>query len=450
MEVYVDDMLVKSVRASDHLADLAVMFSILREYRMKLNPARCVFREIQCLTGRVAALGRFISKVTDRCLPFFQQLKGHKKAKWTSKCEQAFQELKQYLGSPPLLSKSEEGEPLLLYLAVSASAISSALIREVGNKQYLVYYMSKAMVPTETRYPSIEKQVLQKPDVFGQLTKWALELGDFDIQYYPRIAIKGQAVANFITKFTIPNDDNTAEAALTTPLVPSLAKDLESEQRWVLYVDGSSNFKRAGVGIVLVTPDSTAIQYAIRLSFRASNNEAEYEALLAGLRLATSLGGQSLEVRCDSQLVMNHISTEYEANETRMVAYLAEARKLIERFWSCTINQIPKAENSWADALARLASATEGKIPRIIPLEFMENLSIDQKGQEMVNLVETTPSWMDPIYDYLISSKVPQDKLEARRLKIRAARYIIMDGILYKKGYSQPYLRCFDPKKRIM
>ncbi|MGV7989013.1 RNase H-like domain-containing protein, partial [Mycobacterium kansasii] len=75
------------------------------------------------------ALRRFISQAIDRCLPFFQQLKGHKKGEWTSDCEQAFQQLKQYLSSPPLLSKPEEGEPLFLYLVVSASAVSSALIR---------------------------------------------------------------------------------------------------------------------------------------------------------------------------------------------------------------------------------------------------------------------------------------------------------------------------------
>ncbi|XP_058103548.1 uncharacterized protein LOC131247126 [Magnolia sinica] len=399
-------------------------------------------KEIQCLTGRVAALERFICRATDRCLPFFQQLKGYKKMEWTSKCEQAFQELKQYLGSPLLLLKPKEGEPLLLYLAVSALAISSALIREVGNKQYPVYYMSKEMVPAKTKYPSIEKLAISL--VFSARR---LQLGDIDIQYRPKIAIKGQAVADFIVEFTIPNNDNKAEAAPATQLVLMPAKDQELERRWFLYVNGSSIAKRAGGGIVLVALDSTTSQYAIRLDFRASNNEAQYEALLAGLRLAASLGVLSLEVRCDSQLMVNHIFTGYEAKEIRIVAYLAETQKLIERFWSCTINHIPRAENSWADALARLASATEGKIPRIILVKFMKSSSIDQLGREMANAVETTPSWMDPIYNYLVSGKVPQDRLKAQRLKIRAARYIILDGILYKKGYSQPYLRCLRPEE---
>lgn len=91
-------------------------------------------KEIQCLTGRVAVLGQLISRATNKCLPFFQQLKGHKKAEWTSECEQAFYQLKQYLGSSSLLSKPEEGKPLFLYLAVSNLVVSSALIREVGGK----------------------------------------------------------------------------------------------------------------------------------------------------------------------------------------------------------------------------------------------------------------------------------------------------------------------------
>jgi hypothetical protein len=224
---------------------------------MKLNPTKCVFgvssgkfigfqvgqrgieanpekikalldmrspqnvKEIQCLTGRIAALGRFISQATDKCLPFFQRLKGHKKMEWTPECEQAFQQLKQYLGSPPLLSKPEEGEPLFLYLAVSCSAVSSALIREVGGIQLPVYYVSKVMVPAETRYSPLEqlalslvtsarrlrpyfqahpmivvtnsplRQVLQKPEVSGRITKWAIELGEFDIQFRLRTTIKG-------------------------------------------------------------------------------------------------------------------------------------------------------------------------------------------------------------------------------------------------------------------
>ena len=117
-------------------------------------------KDVQRLTGRLAALSRFISRATDRHLPFFKILKGAKKFDWTKECEEAFRKLKDYLSMPPLLSKPQCGESLYLYLAVSATAVSSVLVREVDRIQLPVYYTSHSMVPAETRYPDIEKLAL--------------------------------------------------------------------------------------------------------------------------------------------------------------------------------------------------------------------------------------------------------------------------------------------------
>ena len=166
VEVYVDDMLVKSLDKGKHLDNLQETFDTLRWYNMKLNPSKCAFgvalgkflefmvshrgieanlekikaildmkspqniKEVQSLTGRVAALNRFVSKATDKCLPFFRVLK--KAFKWTDECQKAFQDLKMYLIAAPLLSPSVMGEELFLYLAVTPHAVSSALIREEG------------------------------------------------------------------------------------------------------------------------------------------------------------------------------------------------------------------------------------------------------------------------------------------------------------------------------
>ena len=100
-------------------------------------------KEVQSLTGRVAALSRFISRVIDKCLPFFDSLKGSKRFLWDDKCEQAFRSLKEYLSKLPLLSKPVKGEPLYLYLAVTEYAISGALVREENKVQWPVYYISK-------------------------------------------------------------------------------------------------------------------------------------------------------------------------------------------------------------------------------------------------------------------------------------------------------------------
>ena len=112
-------------------------------------------KEVQSLTGRVATLNRFVSKATDKCLPFFRVLK--KAFEWTDECQRAFQDLKTYLTAAPLLSPSVLGEELYLYLAVNLYAVSSALVREEGRVQKPVYYTSRALRGAEARYPQIEK-----------------------------------------------------------------------------------------------------------------------------------------------------------------------------------------------------------------------------------------------------------------------------------------------------
>jgi len=164
VEVFVDDMLVKSKEEESHLDDLRETFNTLRQYSIKLNPSKCAFgvssgkflgfmvsqrvieanpkkvrailemssakvvKKVQSLTGRVATLNRFVSKVTEKCLPFFKTLK--KAFVWTEECQIAFQELKHYLSNPPLLSPSKEGDDLFLYLAVFVNAVNATLIRE--------------------------------------------------------------------------------------------------------------------------------------------------------------------------------------------------------------------------------------------------------------------------------------------------------------------------------
>ncbi|KAL5583458.1 hypothetical protein UlMin_015900 [Ulmus minor] len=165
-----------------------------------------------------------------------------------AECEQSFQELKTYLGRPPLLSKPQEGESLILYLAVSKGAVSSALVREEEGVQWPIYYTSKSLLDAETRYPEVEKlalalmiaarklrpyfqahtiivptkfplkQLLQKPDTSGRLAKWSIELGEFDIPFKPRTAIKGQAFADFIAEFTYqPTSLESAKELVPSP-----------------------------------------------------------------------------------------------------------------------------------------------------------------------------------------------------------------------------------------
>ena len=300
MEVYIDDMLVKSLDEGGHLDNLQETFETLKRYKMKLNPSKCAFgvslgkflgfmvsqrgieanpdkiqailnmeppkniKEVQSLTGLVTALNKFVLKVTDKCLPFFKVLR--KAFKWTDKCQKVFQDLKDYLTTAPLLSPSMQGKELYLYLAVSPHAVSSALIREEGKVQKPMYYTSRALRGAEGRYPLIKKlafalitasrklrhyfQVhvinvmtdhpLKKPmnklEAAGRLIQWAVELSEFDIRYQPRNAIKAQALADFIAEFT-PNYEDLGEG--------------EYNKKWVVHVNGSSTLHARGIGVVL-------------------------------------------------------------------------------------------------------------------------------------------------------------------------------------------------------
>ena len=194
MEVYIDDMLVKSIKDELHITHPAEAFQVLKSYNMKLNPIKCVFglsagkflgfivnnrgmeansdkikvvldmlppsniKDIQRLTGRIATLSRFVSRASDKCRLFFQVLK--KAFQWDVHCQEAFTALKTYLSSPPILVSPSEGELLTLYLAVSDFATSAALVRERDRVQQPVYYCSRALRGAEERYLKMEKLIL--------------------------------------------------------------------------------------------------------------------------------------------------------------------------------------------------------------------------------------------------------------------------------------------------
>ncbi|KAG7533253.1 Ribonuclease H-like superfamily [Arabidopsis thaliana x Arabidopsis arenosa] len=437
MEVYIDDMLVKSLKKSEHITHLEQCFKILNEFGMKLNPAKCSFgvpsgeflgyivtergieanpnqinafltmpsprniKEVQRLTGRIAALNRFISKSTDKCLPFYQILKGNKKFRWDDQCEAAFGQLKTYLTTPPILSKPESDEKLYLYISVSNHSVSGVLVREDRGEQKPIFYISKSLTSPETRYTMMEKlalavvisarklrpyfqshpievltshplrSILHGPSQSGRLAKWAIELSEYDIEYKSRTSTKAQVLADFLTE--LPLDDGIF---------------VETDSTWKLHVDGSSSKQGSGIGIRLETPTKEIIEQSFRLMFPASNNEAEYEALLAGLRLALAIGAEKIIAYCDSQLVVNQFAGDYEAKAPRMEAYLSAVKILAGKFKEFELVRIPRGENTSADALAALASASDPELKRVIPVECISSRSISVEETENDNSLE--------------------------------------------------------------
>ena len=197
MEVYIDDMLIKSKKHPDHANHLQQAFDLLRTYGMKLNPAKCTFgvsagrflgfmmtqrgieanpsqlkailespapsfrKEVQQLTNRLVALGRFISRFTYRLKPFFTTLREANRAEWNEECDQAFTQINQYLAEPPILASPDTGETLFVYLAVSDTVVSVALFKEnEDGKQRPVFFVSKSLADAETRYSHLEQAAL--------------------------------------------------------------------------------------------------------------------------------------------------------------------------------------------------------------------------------------------------------------------------------------------------
>ena len=165
---------------------------------------------------------------------------------------------------------------------------------------------------------------------------------------------------------------------------------------WRLSVDGAANAQGSGADLILTSSDGIDIEYALRFGFRASNNEAEYEVVIAGLNLAHSMEVDQLEVCSDSQLVVKQIKDSYEARGEKMILYLKKVRELLKKFVRVQIRHIPRAENSRADALVKLATASQEDLNRLTPIEHLSEPSVDVNNEE-ISPVMFEPSWMDPI-----------------------------------------------------
>jgi hypothetical protein len=364
IEAYVDDMVVKSRNSDTLIADLEETFASLREYQWKLNPNKCILgvpsgkllgfiishrgievnpekiststkmkastciKDVQKLTGCMAALNRFISKLGERGLPFFKLLKHQEKFMWTPEADQALAQLKDFLSKPSVLAAPRKNEQLLLYLATTTHVVSTAIIierQEDGHAypvQRPVYFVSKVLSESKARYQPVQKllyavvitsrklrhyfqeysitvvtdyplgDILRNQDATGRISKWAVELGALNIDFKPRTSIKSQALVDFMTEWR--------ENQLPTPT--------ERPEHWVVYFDGSLKLEGAGAEVLLISPKGEQLKYVLHIFWKVSNNEAEYEALLHGLRLAISLGIKRLLVYDDSLVVINKVN----------------------------------------------------------------------------------------------------------------------------------------------
>ncbi|XP_022036787.1 uncharacterized protein LOC110939537 [Helianthus annuus] len=278
--------------------------------------------------------------------------------------------------------------------------------------------------------------ILQKPETSGRLAKWAIELGGHNILYRLHPAIKGQVLADFITE--VPEDKFKKCEAVDTPI-----KDT-TDELWLLFTDGALNEDGAGAGLRLVSPEKHEFTNAIKLDAKNTNNDAEYEAFLAGLRLAIKMGAQNLQAHVDSPLIASQINGLYDAKGEVMALYLEQAKELLQKFKSYKVVHINRSENKPADELSKLALITFQHLAKDVRIEVLKNPSVLLR---QVNVIELgPPSWMTPIIQYLQEGILPENKAEARKIQNKALFYDMNGGILYRRSSLRPLLRCVDPQ----
>jgi hypothetical protein len=194
----------------------------------------------------------------------------------------------------------------------------------------LRHYFQAHRVVVVTSFPL--RAILHNSNATGNIAKWAAELTEFQLDFQPRHAVKSQVLANFIVEWTPPPSapgglDPDSDPAPVEPRGPVF-----TEPHWTLFFDGSARQQVGRAGVVLIDPNRDQVKYVVHLEFKATNNMAEYEALIFDLSAALSLGIRQLLVKGDSQLIIKQVRGECSCNKPRLAAYLLHIRKLEKDF----------------------------------------------------------------------------------------------------------------------
>nr|AAX95395.1 Reverse transcriptase (RNA-dependent DNA polymerase), putative [Oryza sativa Japonica Group]ABA92966.2 retrotransposon protein, putative, unclassified [Oryza sativa Japonica Group] len=277
VEVYIDDVVVKSKEIEDHIANLRKVFERTRKYGLKMNPTKCAFgvSASQFLGFLVHERG---IEITQRSVNAIRKIQPPEDKT----------ELQEMIGKINFVRR--------LYLLAGEKSIGLVLIQELEGKERVVFYLSRRLLDAETRLrhyllsnectvickADVVKYMLSAPILKGRIGKWIFTLTEFDLRYESPKAIKGQAIADFIV-------DHRDDSIGSVEIVP-----------WTLFFDGSVCTHGCGIGLVIISPRGTSFEFAYTIKPYATNNQAEYEAVLKGLQLLKEVEADVVGIMGDS------------------------------------------------------------------------------------------------------------------------------------------------------
>jgi ribonuclease HI len=352
---------------------------------------------------------------------------------------------------------------LLLYVAASHSAVSVTLVQEKLDgqvkKQALVYFISEVLSLSKKNYTEFEKvlydvlmasrklryyfqayhiivpssqplkDIMRNKEATRRIGKWAAELCEFTIDYVHRSSIQSQALVDFIVDWTPGAHEEEVN------------KDVEA---WTMFCDGSWGTVGAGAAVVLVAPSKVKTCYATKLDFSCTNNIAEYEALLLGLRKLRAMGIRRAILKTDSQVISGHVDKSSKARDPKLQKYLDTVRRLEVSFEGFSVKNISRGENEHADLLAK--SAAQGlPLPSEVFFETIKAPSVKLMERAVLTISPVhSEDWRTEIISFLQGNCLSDDEAYNKRMEARTRPYMIIEGELYKHGVCSPLLKCLS------
>ncbi|GAU22742.1 hypothetical protein TSUD_138660 [Trifolium subterraneum] len=414
LEAYMDDMIVKSEEEFDHTVHLKRVFDQARKFNMRFNPEKCTFGVKAGKFLGFYLTERGIEANPDKCRAFFDYP--------TPKSKKSIQTLNGMLTSMARFVAKSAQHALPLFKLLRKETTFEWTEECEGALQHLKRALS-------------EPPVLTRP-VEGE-------------KLYLYLAVASEAVSAVLIRETEQGQKAVyfVSRALQGPELRYL--QIEKIALAVIMAARKLRYYFLAHSIIIRTDqpngDGVLIEVSLGLSFPTTNNQAEYEVFLAGVRLAEDMGAEEIKIFTDSQLVASQVSGEYQTKEERLLEYLNLIRAKLAKFKETEVKHVPREHNARADVLSKLASTRRRKAGnQSLIQETLTKPSIEKTVEVMHVCAIDEQSWMSPVHNFLKSNTLPADAKEATKIRKRACSYVLLNDKLYRRGFSIPLLKCVE------